>query len=334
MATANLTSILRSRYSFHGDIVDRASLPTLLISAGFVIVTATGIACGLLRYRADEINPIAAGLFAIWFAGLGLQFLGLSRLGEAVKGAACYVLVGACAIFASAILAVISRGYFDPVFAAADRALFGVDWKTDVPAMTSTPLIGHVLSYAYVSLNWQPFFMIGYLFLADKGPRFWQALTATAITLVICIGLFPLFPAVGGYVHFQIPHTAVPNVWVPSAWHYPETLRALKDGVLDTLGIKAVEGIVAMPSFHASSAVILAWAFWTTLLRWPFLVLNALMLVSSVPIGGHYIVDVVAGMAVAVLALWLASRTATSGSSIHDRRTGSPALVQAAAAKV
>ena len=35
MATANLTSILRSRYSFHGDIVDRASLPTLLISAGF-----------------------------------------------------------------------------------------------------------------------------------------------------------------------------------------------------------------------------------------------------------------------------------------------------------
>ena len=318
MVGAKLTSILRSRYSFRGDVIEPASLPTLYICAGFVVVVATGVACGLLRYRAEEMNAIAASILTLWALGLYLQFLGVSRLGEAVKGAACYLLLSVCAIFASAVLAVISRNYFDGSFAAADKALFGFNWNTDAPAMTSNPLIGHMLSYAYVSLNWQPVLMVGYLFLVGQSQRFWQALTATAIALAICISVFPFSPAVGGYVHFEIPRMSVPDVWVASAWHYPEVLRSLKDGSLDTLGYKALEGIVAMPSFHAAASIILAWTFWTTLLRWPLVALNAVMLVSSVPIGGHYIVDVVAGTAVAVLALWLASRIAAGSHSFSS----------------
>lgn len=320
MAGTNLLSILRSRYSFRGEIVERAALPTLSVAAAFTVVVATGVACGLLRYRAEEINPIFVSIFTLWSAGLGIQFLGLTRCGEAVKVTSCYLLISVCALCASAVFAVISQDYSDAAFVSADRALFfGFDWKTDVPAMTSIPLVGHVLSYAYASLNWQPFVMIAYLLLIRKRERLWQALTATSIAIAICISVFPLFPALGGYVHFGIPRAAVPDVWMASAWHYPEVLRSLKDGAIDSLGLKALEGIVAMPSFHASSSIILAWAFWATRFRWPFAALNAVMLISSVPIGGHYLVDVVAGSAVAVLALWLATRHVYGEHAVRER---------------
>ena len=41
------------------------------------------------------------------------------------------------------------------------------------------------------------------------------------------------------------------------------------------------------------------------------IILNAVMLVSTVFIGGHYLADILAGLVVAVIALYLAQTTAT-----------------------
>ncbi len=100
----------------------------------------------------------------------------------------------------------------------------------------------------------------------------------------------------------------MPGVEVMSAWKYPVLLEKLHSGVFRTLNYGSLNGIIAMPSFHAASAVLLAWGYggvkW---LRWPFLALNIVMLVSAVPIGGHYLVDIVAGVAVACLSILLAN---------------------------
>ncbi len=131
-------------------------------------------------------------------------------------------------------------------------------------------------------------------------------LAALTIALVLCIFIFPFCPALGGYAYFGIGREIVPYVPDLSAWRYPEVLQGVRDGRIDELGMKTLEGIVAMPSFHASAALILGWGFWSSrLLRWPFLLLNLAMLVSSVPIGGHYIVDVLAGAAVGWFAILL-----------------------------
>ena len=53
-------------------------------------------------------------------------------------------------------------------------------------------------------------------------------------------------------------------------------------------------------------AVLTAWALWP--LRWiglPLALLNALVLVSTIPQGGHYLADILAGTALALAALAL-----------------------------
>jgi membrane-associated phospholipid phosphatase len=71
----------------------------------------------------------------------------------------------------------------------------------------------------------------------------------------------------------------------------------------------AINGLVTVPSFHACAATLLAWGFHRTpMLRWPLLGLNGLMLLSAIPIGGHYVTDVAAGFLVAVGAITISGK--------------------------
>jgi membrane-associated phospholipid phosphatase len=75
------------------------------------------------------------------------------------------------------------------------------------------------------------------------------------------------------------------------------------------LNLNTAEGIITFPSYHAALAIIFLVAFWSVpLLRWPSVVLN-LALVAGTPIdGGHYFVDLGAGMAIAMVSILAASR--------------------------
>jgi membrane-associated phospholipid phosphatase len=81
-------------------------------------------------------------------------------------------------------------------------------------------------------------------------------------------------------------------------------LGPVRDGRLRVLDLFGLAGIVTFPSFHATSAALYAWALWPV--RWfrPIAILaNAAMLASTPIDGGHYFVDLVAGIAVAVAAV-------------------------------
>ena len=45
------------------------------------------------------------------------------------------------------------------------------------------------------------------------------------------------------------------------------------------------------------------WAAWTTRLRWPAIVLNGAMLISTPIFGSHYLVDIIAGAGIAVVTI-------------------------------
>ena len=66
-------------------------------------------------------------------------------------------------------------------------------------------------------------------------------------------------------------------------------------------------GIVTFPSFHAAAAVLYLWAFWPV--RWfgPIaIVANCAMLLATPIGGGHYFVDVFAGIAIAASSIMAA----------------------------
>ena len=79
-------------------------------------------------------------------------------------------------------------------------------------------------------------------------------------------------------------------------------------------------GIVTFPSFHAASAALYAWALWPSRLLRPIVVLaNGAMLAATPIVGGHYFIDVIAGVAIAALAIVAARRV---GRSITRRQVG------------
>ena len=83
------------------------------------------------------------------------------------------------------------------------------------------------------------------------------------------------------------------------------------------MGAAAADGIVTFPSIHAGIALILAWAAWSsTALRYPLLVLNALMAIGAVTHGAHYFVDVIAGLLVAVAVIAIADKRLAVRSSL------------------
>jgi membrane-associated phospholipid phosphatase len=149
---------------------------------------------------------------------------------------------------------------------------------------------------------------------------FWTAAISLAITGV----LSGIFPAAGALHHFRIG--------LEHAVHLHDFF-ALRDRTVTTFALSHMEGIVTFPSFHTVCAILLMYVFRGTRIFIPVVWLNALLLLSTPIFGGHYLVDMVGGGVVALLAIYAANfararlektvtRDAnTSGSRAHAAET-------------
>jgi membrane-associated phospholipid phosphatase len=287
--------------------IDRGTWLALAAAGLFGSVLILGCAAHLVRYRGDELNGIFAAIVALWLSGVLCQGSRFRPLGEGLRATAIFFLMSVTAALSTTVLARTNAPYADALFVAADRLVFpGFDWPSAMIALDQHRWITRALDYSYPTLFWQPELLLIFFCATGRSEQAWRALSALTIALILCIAVFPFCPAIGGYAYFGIGWDSVPNVHEVAAWRYPEILEGVRQGRIDELGLKTLEGVVAMPSYHASAAVILAWGFWPArYLRWPLLLLNIMMLISSVPIGGHYIVDVLAGCATACFSIWL-----------------------------
>jgi len=185
----------------------------------------------------------------------------------------------------------------DTLFTKAD-ALLGFDWRTWAAFAWRYPTFIKVLIWCYQSNLYQPPALV--LFLSVFGPRgrnreFLSAMAIASIVTIIVAGLLPTFGPNEAY-------------GIPSGWH--TVLTQLRAG---TQGPLPYAGIVSFPSYHTSMAIILAAA--TRSNRLVFIassIVNSLMVVATIPIGYHYLVDLIAGGLIAAGALyaaqWHASR--------------------------
>ena len=87
----------------------------------------------------------------------------------------------------------------------------------------------------------------------------------------------------------------------------------VRDGSLRQLSLTALTGLVTFPSFHTAAAVLYLWAFWPV--RWigpAAVAINVVMVLATPICGGHYLVDVFAGIGIAVASIlaakWIADR--------------------------
>ncbi len=196
----------------------------------------------------------------------------------------------------------------DSTLLAIDRAL-GFDWVGYARFVNDHPELASWLNCGYRMIGW-PVFAIPVVLAAKRCYQEIEEFTfAFGFALAVTTILSALVPAIGVYHQIGLDPASLTHI-DPSA--YLDQLRDLpptRQGTLRHLELLGLGGIVTFPSFHAASAILYVWALWPV--RWMrpvVLVINAAMLAATPLNGGHYFVDVIAGVGIAVLSIVAARR--------------------------
>jgi hypothetical protein len=212
----------------------------------------------------------------------------------------------------------------DAELMAVDRAL-GLDWAAYVAYVDDHPLLAAWLGSGYAMIRWPLFAIPVVLTAAGRYGRLQEFTLAFGLALIATTIISALVPAIGVYQQIGLDPAALTSL-TPQA--YIDQLRDLapvREGLLRHLDLFGLAGVVTFPSFHAASCLLYAWALWPV--RWirPIaIVANAAMLAATPIIGGHYFVDLIAGIAVAGLGIVAAGWI----TRMIEERGGLPAAAQ------
>ena len=106
--------------------------------------------------------------------------------------------------------------------------------------------------------------------------------------------------------------------------HHIDVFFAVRNGSIPVLDESMIAGLITFPSWHAAMGVIFMYSART--MKWLLAVLaplNILVILATVPCGGHYLVDTIAGLAVAAVSILVVRKIrraiATQGSSAVPR---------------
>lgn len=282
-------------------------------------VIANALALQLVPFTVDTVelskaavfsaSLLGIALFAQWrWAGEGSAFTGKIRY----IGRSIYLLGITGAVMGAASTSMLVGNYLmmsadfplqDDLFAALDQSI-GFDWIALLGWTNERPLLAWVLVTAYSSSLIQVNAVILYFAAMQRAERLLEftALYVLTATLVCIISM--LLPALGAYEVYQ-PDPALHSNMTNLGYVHLETLLALRDGSFAHLDFANVVGMVSFPSFHTVLALIVTYAFRRTWLFWPVLVLNALVIFSTLPQGGHFLVDLFGGAGVTLFSILL-----------------------------
>lgn len=255
------------------DAVWAARTGIRLGHTGSTVATLGVLAANLLIYRGrrggERASALAAG-FAAFFA----------------------LASGTAAL--SYLAATVGAPLADARLARADAAL-GFDWLAWYRFVQAHDWLHGMLRFAYVSMSAQIMLCLLLLPLTGMARRNQEFIAAMAVALLPTIALFAAFPAASAWVQY--------GVSTPAMLGFLDQLLALREGRMAAMQLDDLYGLITFPSFHVVTAVLVAYATRGTRLAFLALTLNLFMAVSALSEGGHYLVDVIAGVLVAGLAI-------------------------------
>ncbi|MBZ9708154.1 phosphatase PAP2 family protein [Mesorhizobium sp. ESP7-2] len=201
-----------------------------------------------------------------------------------------------------------SRPLLDSYLAAGDASL-GFNWVAYVRLLNGYPSIDYVLSIAYNSLSIQLLLLPAILALSARSHRLEEFVAHYGVAGCLMCLVTMAVPAAGAF-EFYHPSPDILSSFGPGASvRYLEQLHALR--TLKPFLLEHPEGLVSFPSFHSTLAAIFAYSMrGIRYISLPVYALNAMLILATFPEGGHYLVDVLAGLAVAAVAIqfvrWIA----------------------------
>ena len=193
---------------------------------------------------------------------------------------------------------------WDARLAAADVRL-GFNWPAVFRAADAAPGALWAGGIAYESLTAQMVVCIVALSATRRFEALRIAVAAAIMSGLVTILISGAMPAIGNLFDPAAYRHLSPSI----AWRERDLIRGLRDGTARVVDLGLLKGIVSFPSYHAALPVILAWAqrdvAW---LRIVTPIWAGVTILATPLFGGHYGVDVLAGLVLAVAAMAIAPR--------------------------
>ncbi|ATU91607.1 phosphatase PAP2 family protein [Phyllobacterium zundukense] len=179
-------------------------------------------------------------------------------------------------------------------------AALGFDWSAYVGQVNERPLLGMICSVIYLTTLLQVALAVITLGLAGKTERTQQFVSAVMLGALVCILVSGILPSAGALATTRPPEIFWGNHHPVVDLAYKQTFFDLRSGAERLISLDKMKGMIAFPSYHGTLSALLILAFFRVgYWFWPILVLNALILMATPVEGGHHLVDVLGGIAVA-----------------------------------
>jgi hypothetical protein len=287
----------------HQQVLSRDWLYRWLAIVATAVVT--GIGLFMIRVSIDDnllhhawrvlFIPFATGLvFAALASRIRSLAFVLSACADFFSSIAQLLTFSFTAIALTYVAASANFPLMDDVFARLD-ATMGFRWADTYAWVQRHPVLQASLWTAYWSGGVQ---LLG-LFLIHcmrapgigSGELMWNYMVSLLITIAISVIL---------------PAAAMPGM---IGQHHIDVFLALRNSGITVLEASTIAGLVAFPSWHAAMGVIFIYS--ARGMKWLLAILaplNVLLIAATPSCGGHYLVDTIAGLAVAAVSILVVRR--------------------------
>jgi len=291
--------------------------PSDLLTLFFLVLLA-----GLAVFSAP-LNPLWPGLVAT-YAALTVAILATAayrtKVSPAKRGfhlSVVATVITVLMIFNSlgTLIATIHPSTFDTRLIAIDHAIFGVNPTVWLERLAN-PLLTGLLQFAYISYYLIPLLLGGVLIARGRFGEFEEVLFGVLLCFYLSYIGYLLVPAIGP--RFTLNHLQTGDLQVsPFIKTIQDALNALEKNKTD-----------AFPSGHTAVSLVCLYYAWKEREKTLFAVLIPVvtgLLISTVYLRYHYVIDVIAGIALTGLTIALAPglRRLLSAASrrLRDERT-------------
>ncbi|WP_323120817.1 phosphatase PAP2 family protein [Burkholderia alba] len=189
-------------------------------------------------------------------------------------------------------------------------ARLGFDWPAAYAWGRAHASVRAGFAFAYDSAKWQLIGVTVLLGVTGRRAALREFVWLFMASCLLAVAISAPFPAASAFVHFGVTD--------PNTADTVSDFALLRHGGLRVFDLAALQGLVSMPSFHAVMGVLFAYALRRVpVLSVAALGLNALMIVSTPTQGGHYLIDVIAGLLLAAVVIggsrWVRGETMWRG---------------------
>lgn len=188
----------------------------------------------------------------------------------------------------------------DEKLAAWDRAA-GIDLPAIIVWAADHPFWSSFLAITYDSSFVLLLGLVVFLACIRRFDQLWLLAFVFAVAIIASTSISVVWPAKGAFAFFNYPASLLERLPHGAGIYHIEEFDYFRNSVSPVLSFASLQGVVTFPSFHCCLALMTIFA--TKGVRWLFPISvcwNVFVIASTVPIGGHYAIDLPGGVL-----LWL-----------------------------